>query len=312
MKKVLVIVGPTASGKTSFAIRMAEYMHTEIISGDSIQVYQGLNIGSGKVTEEEKKGIRHYLIDILSPFDSYNVKDFQRQARALMDSHDQPMIICGGTGMYLKAALYDYRFDEEKKDLSDPEWDSLSNEELYDLLRKTDPKQAEKIHPNNRRRIERALAIYRNTGKRMSENIDSQNHEMIYDAFIAGLTMERKILYERINARVEGMFKHGLEEEVSGLLKKGVTFENACMQGIGYKEWKAYFEGNMSEEEVKENIQKHSRQFAKRQYTWLNHQMPVHWFCPLIPEETEQMITEIRQWLDRSDIIMEKHEGGTR
>lgn len=297
MKKVLVIAGPTASGKTSFSIRMAKLMHTGIISGDSIQVYKGLDIGSGKVTEEEKQGVPHDLIDILTPFDSYNAKVFQTEARALIDSHEKPMIICGGTGMYLKAALYDYQFDEEKDSVS-VNWDSFSNAELYDLLQKVDPAQAEKIHPNNRRRIERALTIYQRTGKRMSDNINSQNHEMIYDALIAGLTMDRAVLYERINQRVDRMFAAGLEEEVIGLLEEGVTFENVSMQGIGYKEWKGYFEGKITKEQVKEEIQKHSRQFAKRQYTWLNHQLPVHWFNPLIEEETEEMISEIKHWLE--------------
>lgn len=295
MKKVLVIAGPTASGKTAFSIRAAKMLDAEIISGDSIQVYRGLDIGSGKVTEEEKEGIRHHLIDILSPKENYTAADFQKHARKLMDESEKMMIICGGTGFYLKSCLYDYSFAEESEEEGiDPELEQYDNETLYGMLKENDPVQAQKVHQNNRRRVLRSLTILKRTGRKQSEIEAEQKHEMLYDAFIAGCTMPREVLYERINRRVEIMFANGLEEEVRRLLEQGVSFADQCMQGIGYREWKAYFEGQSTADEVKEEIQKHSRQFAKRQYTWLNHQMPVHWFD--VRNEQDKMLEEILAW----------------
>lgn len=297
MKKVLVIAGPTAVGKSDFAVNLARNLKAEVISGDSIQVYKGLNIGSGKVTEEEMRGVRHYLIDILEPDQSYNVADFQTMARKLIEK--EPLkIICGGTGLYLKSCLYDYQFQKEDESLPsvDPELEKLSNEQLHDMLVKSDPVQAEKIHVNNRRRLLRSLTIQRRSGKVQSELEKEQEHKMLYDAKIIGCTMEREKLYERINARVEGMFERGLKEEVEGLLKQGVTFDMQSMQGIGYKEFRPYFEGNLTIEEVKAEIQKHSRQFAKRQYTWLNHQMPVEWCNMSESKEVERTVKDIRNW----------------
>ena len=159
MKKVIVVAGPTAVGKSDFAIEIAKRYGLEIISGDSIQVYRGLDIGSGKVTKQETQGIKHHLIDILSPKDSYSVSMFQSMARELMDSSEKPMIICGGTGLYLKACLYDYTFENEVEEAYDPSLDAYTNEQLYEMLKETDPLQAEKIHPNNRRRVMRSLTI---------------------------------------------------------------------------------------------------------------------------------------------------------
>lgn len=297
MKKVLVIAGPTAVGKSDFAIGLARELSTEIISGDSIQVYKGLNIGSGKVTEEEMMGVRHHLIDILEPNQSYNVADFQTMARKLIEK--EPLkIICGGTGLYLKSCLYDYQFQKEDDSLPsvDPELEILSNEQLYAMLVESDPVQAEKIHVNNRRRLLRSLTIQRRSGKVQSELEKEQEHKILYDAKIIGCTMEREKLYTRINARVEGMFEKGLKEEVEGLLNQGITFDMQSMQGIGYKEFRPYFEGRATIEEVKAEIQKHSRQFAKRQYTWLNHQLPVQWCNMADPEDVDRTVENIRYW----------------
>ncbi len=297
MKKVLVIAGPTASGKTAFSIDLAKRYKAEIISGDSIQVYKGCDIGSGKVREDEKQGIVHHLIDILTPFDRYTSADFQKMARNIIDTSDAFQIICGGTGMYLKACLYDYTFEEEEGASTDPRWEKYTDEELYAMLLKVDPKQCEKIHPHNRRRVMRSLTIFERSGKPQSEIVAEQEHKMIYDTLILGCTMDRQVLYERINKRVEGMFEAGLEQEVRTLLDQGVSFDNACMQGIGYKEWKPYFEGQCSKEEVKAEIQKHSRQFAKRQYTWFNHQMPVVWFNPQEEADRTRVMQQVDQWL---------------
>ena len=292
MKKVLVIAGPTASGKTSFSIELAKRLNTEIISGDSIQVYKGFDIGSGKVTEAEKEGVPHHLIDILEPGIQYSVKDFQKEARTLIDNSSKPMIIAGGTGLYLKACLYDYVFDTEASPRNE-KYDQYTNHELYEMLVERDPVQAEKIHENNRQRVLRSLTVLDNTGKRQSEIIDEQNHEPIYDFFIAGCTMAREELYERINLRVKMMIEKGLEQEVKGLLDKGITFEDPAMKGIGYREWADYFNGNLSITEVEALIARNSRRYAKRQYTWLNHQMPVHWFDPRNKEERSAMLDEM-------------------
>ena len=293
MKKVLVIAGPTASGKTSFSIELAKRLNTEIISGDSIQVYKGFDIGSGKVTEAEKECVPHYLIDILEPGTQYSVKDFQKEARTLIDNSSKPMIIAGGTGLYLKACLYDYVFTDEEASPRNEKYDQYTNHELYEMLVERDPVQAEKIHENNRQRVLRSLTVLDNTGKRQSEIIDEQNHEPIYDFFIAGCTMAREELYERINLRVKMMIEKGLEQEVKGLLDKGITFEDPAMKGIGYREWADYFNGNLSITEVEALIARNSRRYAKRQYTWLNHQMPVHWFDPRNKEERSAMLDEM-------------------
>ena len=297
MKKVLVIAGPTAAGKTSFSLRCAKEFGAEIISGDSIQVYRGMDIGSGKVTAEEMGDIPHHLINILEPTQPYSVSDFQKAVRHELDTADSPRILCGGTGLYLKACLYDYDFREEDDDGGqDASLADIPTDVLYRELLEIDPKQAEKIHPNNRRRIERTLTIWRRTGLRQSDIIASQEHRMIYDAFIAGCTMLREVLYARINARVEQMFQGGLEEEVRGLLGRGIGFDAPGMKGIGYREWEPYFRGECTAEQVKETIQKNSRHFAKRQYTWLNHQMPVRWFDITDAEDTERILREIRAW----------------
>ncbi|MBQ6451444.1 MAG: tRNA (adenosine(37)-N6)-dimethylallyltransferase MiaA [Solobacterium sp.] len=297
MKKVLVIAGPTASGKTSFSVSVAKAYGGYVISGDSVQVYRGLNIGSGKVRPEEMQGIRHELIDILDPDEQYSVSDFQKNARAMIDASEELPIIVGGTGLYLKACLYDYDFVQEAGEVhTDPELDTYTNEELYGMLRERDPAQAEKIHINNRRRLLRSLTILRHTGIPQGEMVASQRHEMIYDAMIVGCTMERQKLHERIALRVRQMAAEGLEDEVRALAEK-YGFRAPGMQGIGYKEWEAYFAGEISREEVIEKIIVHSRQYARRQYTWLNHQMPVHWFDSTDPQDAERMRKEIGEWI---------------
>ena len=217
MKKVLVIAGPTASGKSALAVHLAKKFGGEVISGDSIQVYRGMDIGSGKVTEEEMQGIPHHLIDILDPRETYSAADFQRMARELIERIDVP-IIAGGTGLYLKACLYDYDFSEEEDIPLDECYLTMDNHALHEALKEIDPKSAEKIHENNRRRVLRAIAIAKRTGMTKSEQEEKQSHQPMYDIFIAGCTMERSLLYDRINRRVTGMFEEGLEAEVRGLL----------------------------------------------------------------------------------------------
>lgn len=289
MKKVLVIAGPTASGKSALAVHLAKKFGGEIISGDSIQVFKGMDIGSGKVTEAEKAGVPHHLIDILDPKESFSAADFQRMARDLMEGISFP-IIAGGTGLYLRACLYDYTFAEEEDIPMDETYARMDNHALHEALRLIDAESAAKIHENNRRRVLRAIAIRERTGITKSETEKRQSHLPLYDSFIIGCTMERSLLYERINQRVEKMFELGLEKEVRSLLRAGVCFDDPSMRGIGYQEFRPYFEGGASLEEVKQEIQKHSRNYAKRQYTWFNHQLPVHWYD----------VTE-KGWMDRAE-----------
>lgn len=294
MKKVLVIVGPTSVGKTSFGVRCAKNFNGEIISGDSIQIYKGLNIGSAKVTKEESQGIKHYLIDIKEANENYSVKEFQEKGRELIDkltSENKLPIVVGGTGLYIKALLYDYTFffEEEKDD----QYEDLSNEEIYALLEKEDPKALEKIHVNNRKRLVRALNVVRKHGVGISSIKESQEHKPIYDIKLIGLTKDKEKLKEDINKRVDQMMEDGLLDEIKGLLDKGINFANQSMQGIGYKEFKDYFEGTKTLEDVIEEIKSNTRHFAKRQYTWFNNQMNIEWF-----ENKDEAIESIEKWYE--------------
>lgn len=293
MQKVLAIVGPTAIGKTEFGIRCAEAFHGEIISGDSIQVYRGLDIGSAKPSKEELSAAVHHLIDIKDPEENYSVREFQKLCREKIeeiDSRGKLPIIVGGTGLYIKAALYDYEFFEENEE--DDPFDSLSNEDLWQELQKKDPKALEKIHPNNRKRLVRALNIYEKHHKGISQIKAEQEHKPIYDCLIIGLTDEREKLFSRINERVDRMVKDGLIEEIRGLLDHGVGFSRQCMQGIGYKEFRGYFEEGKDQDECIEQVKIHSRHFAKRQYTFFNNQLDVKWY-----RDKQEAMEEVRQWL---------------
>lgn len=293
MKKVLVIVGPTAVGKTSFGIKCANKFDGEIISGDSIQIYKGLDIGSGKANKQELQMAKHHLIDIKEADESYSVKQFQELSRNKIDeitSLNKLPIIVGGTGLYIKASLYDYEFlDEQEKD---NEYLELSNEEIYRILKEKDPKALEKIHINNRRRLVRALNIVEKHKTGISEIKDKQEHKCIYDALIIGLTNTRENLYKGIDERVDKMMKDGLIDEIQGLLDKGINFENQSMQAIGYKEFKDYFEKNKTLEECVDLVKKNSHHFAKRQYTFFNNQLNAKWF-----DDVDKALNEVEQWL---------------
>lgn len=296
MKKVLVIVGPTAVGKTDLSLHLAKQFNGEIISGDSIQIYKGFDIGSGKI--KDMQGIKHYAIDCLDVHDNYSVFDFQNLSRKYIDEISQrnhlPMIV-GGTGLYIKASLYDYEFSLDKQEKGD--YSAFSNQELYDKLMEIDSVSAQKIHINNRIRLERALDIAAN-GEVKSAKEAKQQHHLLYDALIIGCTMDRTILYERINQRVLMMAKEGLKEEVTNLLANGATFDDQPMKGIGYRQWQDYFVNKKSEEEVIGEIQKCSRNFAKRQYTWFNNQLNVHWVNMLDDKAINDMYILIKEWLD--------------
>ena len=283
MEKVIVVIGPTSVGKTKMGVALAKKLNGEVISGDSMQVYRQMDIGTAKVTIEEMEGVTHHCIDILDPKDQYSVHDFQQTVRKQITeitNRGHVPIIVGGTGLYIKAALYDYTFSEMENnhDEINKKYKDYTNEQLYDHLKQIDEESAKILHFNNRRRVLRAIEIYEQTGQKKSEMINEQEHICLYDAYFVGLTLPRELLYERINLRVDLMMKNGLQGEMELLIKQGLTRENQSMKAIGYKEWFDYFERKCDLNEVSENIKKHSRQYAKRQYTWFKNQFDVHWY----------------------------------
>ena len=260
--KIIVIVGPTAVGKTKLSIELAKKYNGEVINGDSTQVYKELNIATAKVTKEEMENIKHHLLDIREL-----VYDFKKDAQKLIEkikNDGKTPIIVGGTGLYITSLLYDYQFEEEK---------SVKVEPNYDLLLKLDPET--KIHKNNKKRIERYLSYYKSTGKKLNEKELSK--EMKYDAIVIGLTTDRSILYDRINKRVDNMIDNGLLKEAKYIYDLNIR-SKAVMTPIGYKELFKYFDNEITLEEAIEKIKQNSRHYAKRQYTWFNNKMNVKWF----------------------------------
>ena len=301
MEKVLIIVGPTGVGKTSLSVELAKQFHGEVISGDSMQVYKEMSIGTAKITPEEMQDIPHYLIDFCSFTDEYNVKIFQEEARKeiknITDRKNLP-IICGGTGLYIKSCIYDYQFLDQEEDSDFINFlMKRSPDELWGLLNIVDSKACENLHPHNRQRLIRALSMA-HSGNKKSEIVDKQEHKPIYDAYIIGLTMDRERLYERINLRVDQMMEQGLLQEIEGLVKdQPDVWGLQSFKGIGYKEWRPYFEENADVETCVESIKKNSRNFAKRQYTWFNNQMQVQWYD--IEEENykQKIIEDVKAWM---------------
>jgi tRNA dimethylallyltransferase len=284
-QKLIVLIGPTAVGKTQTSIELAKAFQAEIISGDSMQIYKGMDIGTAKITEEEMSGIPHHLIDIKNADESFSVAEFQRMVREkISDIHSRgklPMIV-GGTGLYIQSVLFDYHFtetpgDEKYRKELERQAEEHGKERLHAKLVKIDPDAAKSIHPNNIRRVIRALEIFHCTGKTMSEYQKEQQHELLYDTAIVGLTMDRDRLYERINYRVELMMKAGLLEEVKRFYDSGLR-DVQSIQAIGYKELYDYFDGKVTEQEAVENLMQNSRRYAKRQLTWFRNKMDVKWF----------------------------------
>ncbi len=271
MKKVVAIVGPTASGKSKLAIDLALYFNGEIISCDSVSVYKDLDIGSAKPTLEEQKLVKHHLIDCLEPTEKFDVATCQQLARNLISKIDRPFI-CGGTGLYLNAILYNYEFNSPKRDDSFAKsYSDYSNLELYNLLKEKDPLACDKLHPNNRKRVLRALETYIK-GHNLLSSFNKKD-EALYDSYIIYIDIAREILYERINKRVDLMFDLGLEKEVYDLYQKGIMVD-----AIGYKEFIPYFEGLISLDMVKEEIKLNTRHLAKRQKTWFKNQTKANFY----------------------------------
>lgn len=277
MEKVIVIIGQTAVGKTAMSIKLAKALDTEIINGDAMQVYKGLNIVTDKIKKEQMQGITHHLLDIKSIDENYSVEEYQQNIRKVIsqiNNKGKIPIIVGGTGLYVKAALFDYTF--QKEEISNKEVEELykdkSNEELYDLLKSLDPKSAESIHKNNRRRVLRAIAIYNSTGTKKSDIIENQKHEMLYDALLIGLDLDKNIINAKIDKRIEEMFDEGLIEEVK-LNKTNTTASKA----IGYKEVSSYLNNEISLDQAKELMKIHTHQYAKRQRTFFKNQFEINW-----------------------------------
>lgn len=298
-KTVVAIIGPTAVGKTKLSIKMAKRFHGEIISGDSMQIYKGMDIGTAKIKKEETEGIPHHMIDILEPDEEFSVADFQISVRRYIDeisSREHLPIIVGGSGLYIQAALYDYQFSNEKRNdsLTKKLEEQVAKEgilPLYEYLKKIDPQEAEKIHPNNHRRVIRAIEIYETTGKTKSEYHKEQKLDSPYNVKLIGLEMDREELYERINKRVDQMIEAGLINEVEYFYKNG--YEHCqSMRGIGYKEFIPYFNGEESLEDSIRTLKRNSRRFAKRQYTWFKNKMEVNWYH-VTTENLDEKFTSI-------------------
>ena len=280
MKKIIAIVGPTAVGKTKLSIELAKQLNGEIISGDAMQIYRGMDIGTAKITPEEMEGIPHYLLNEKNPDERYSVAEFQKAVRTKIDeiiSREKLPIIVGGTGLYVKAVLYDYEFSDIAPP-SENEYLELSNAEAHAKLAKIDPDVARDLHPNNRRRVVRALNIYYASKTTKTQVLEKQEKKLMYDVTLVGLTDERTKLYSRIDARVDAMIASGLITEARRLYSAGISRESQSIQAIGYKELYDYFSDMTDLETAIELIKRNSRRLAKRQYTWFNNQMDVIWF----------------------------------
>lgn len=291
MKKVIVIVGPTAVGKTKISIELAKYYNLDVISGDSVAIYKELNIGSAKPTIEEQSGVKHHLIDLIEPTSDYSVADFQRDARSIIDNNNLSLI-CGGTGLYIQSVLYNYEFNASKRNFDyAKKFEGYSNSELYELLLNKDPNiDKNKLHPNNRKRVIRALEVLEELDKSI-HSFDKKNEKM-YDYFIVYLSMDREKLYDRINKRVDEMINAGLLEEVKELYDRKIY-----PHAIGYQEFVPYFEGLISLESAIEEVKKNTRHLAKRQETWFRNQMDSHFYNVNI-DNINETISNIKNDID--------------
>ena len=281
-EKVIVILGPTATGKSALGLWLAEQLATEIISGDSMLVYKEFDIGTAKPDKEELNRVKHHLVDILTPDTSYSAAAFQQEAAQIItkinDAGKIPLVV-GGTGLYLKALLEGYEFpavaeDSELRAELEQQAKTVGNEALYEKLCQLSPLIAEQIHPNNRKRLIRALEAAL-TGSGISR---SKQEELVYDAFVIGLTAERQKIYQRIDERVEAMFAAGLVDEVKNLVSAGVSLELPAMQALGYKDVVAYLNGETNLATCKKLVAQHTRNFAKRQFTWYKKMPYVNWY----------------------------------
>lgn len=301
MQKVIVICGPTASGKTGLSIEFAKKIDGEVVSCDSMQIYKDMTIGTAKPTEEEMQGIKHYLIDCVSPDTRYSVADYKRDAIKAIEeiaSKGKVAIVVGGTGLYLESLVRGIDYSEiEVDEAYRDELNKLEQEkglsELYEMAQKIDETAASKISPNDKKRIFRILEIYHSTGKTKTElEKESRKNGVQYDYVLFGINMDREKLYERINKRVDIMLEQGLIEEVRNLINKYSEFPTA-LQGLGYKEVVEYFDGVTTKEEMIEKIKQETRRYAKRQITWFKRYDELTWLNGLDdPQKNIDIILE--------------------
>lgn len=286
----VIIIGPTACGKTAVSVELAKHMSGEIISADSLQIYRKLDIGTAKVTEDEMQGVKHYMIDVVEPTDIFSVSQYREMADKCLNeiiSDSKIPIIVGGTGLYIKSLLYNNNYgncsgNAEIRKKYNLLLEKYGKEYVYDILSKIDPVSANKLHVNDTKRVVRAIEIYESTGKTKSqleqENKTSLNNELIKPLIIGLNLSSRDNLYNKIDRRVDMMFDNGLEQEVQALLSSGITFHNQAMQAIGYREFEQYVDGQIDLNQLKELIKLNTRHYAKRQLTFFN-QIPINnWY----------------------------------
>lgn len=305
---LIVIVGPTASGKTELSVELAKKLNGEIISGDSMQVYKGMDIGTAKITEEEMQGVPHHLIDILNPDETFTAFDFQQRVKPLIHEitkKGKTPIIAGGTGLYIQSVIYNYEFesevvsDEREKEVAEQMkiLSTYSNEALHQYLGTFDPVSMSNIHPNNRQRVERAISYYLKTKKILSNRKKSHQLTENYDTLLLGIEMSRDTLYHRINKRVDIMLSQGLVDEVQQLIELG--YESCqSMQAIGYKELVPVVHDEIEIDQATALLKQHSRNYAKRQLTWFKNKLNVHWLDRermSLPEMLDDILTQINK-----------------
>ena len=299
-EKVIVIGGPTASGKTSLSIELAKKINGEIVSADSMQIYTDMDIGTAKPTVEEREGIEHYLLDFVSPDDRFSVADYKRQAKnaikEILKKGKVPIVI-GGTGLYIESLIYEIDFPEIETDLEyRRKLEQIASEKglnyLYEEALKVDPEAMEKISPNDQKRILRVLELYHQTGKTKTQLDKESRKEPEYDYKFFAINMNREKLYDRINKRVDIMIDDGLVNEVQNLCKKYKEFPTA-MQGLGYKEVVQYLNGDTTYDEMIEKIKMESRRYAKRQLTWFRKYKEITWLDGIEdPKKNVEIIIE--------------------
>lgn len=306
MDKIIIIAGPTASGKTALGIALAKDYNGEIISADSMQIYKDMNIGTAAPDEREMDGVKHYLVNELAPDEEYNVAVFIKKARQYINeiiSRDKIPILVGGTGLYIDALLYGYNLGnksenaELKKELEE-KLNIFGTEYMHNLLSGLDPGEAEKIHKNNTKRVLRALEIYYSANKAKSQSVKKSS--AVYDAAYMALTYEpRDVLYGRINKRVDIMFDGGLENEALALYKKGYDKSLPSMQAIGYKELFEYFDGKIDMDQAKNLIKKRTRNYAKRQLTWFKNNEDVKFFTVNAYNSFNELTGSVCEYVER-------------
>lgn len=306
MEKVLVIVGPTAVGKTALSVELAHKFDGEIISGDSLQVYKKLDIGTAKIETKEMKGIPHHLIDVIEPDQNYSVADFQKTGRKLITeiiNRGRLPIVVGGTGLYIQSLLYDYHLGAKEEAVTEVRKKyeemagKITKQQLWNYLKERDPLAADKIHWNNQRKVIRALEVFEVTGYSIAS--PKENPARLYDYCMIGLTTDRAFLYQRINQRVDEMIHAGLVEEARFVYELG---DVQASQGIGYKEFYPYFRGEESLESAVEQLKLNSRRYAKRQLTWFRNRLDAQWFDLLDDSSCIDRIDElIKTWMEGKD-----------